>query len=74
VLQQGFAPIEITVLDQIAMTPERQEHRADLFRDSGVFTQGLGDRLLCSRHELRTARVKYAYEHDLVAYVLKLQG
>src|SRR5882757_8758545 len=65
----GFAPIEIPVFDQIAVTPERQEHRADLARNGTVFTQRLGNRLFRSRHELRTERVKYAYEHDLVTYV-----
>src|ERR1700688_1339737 len=55
------------------MTPKRQEHRADLRGNGTVFTHGFGDWLFRSRHQLRTERVKNAYEHDLVAYVLKSQ-
>src|ERR1700733_15390032 len=56
------------------MTPKRQEHRADLRGNGSVFTHSFGDRLFRSRHELWTERVKYSYEHDLVAYVLKSQA
>jgi hypothetical protein len=40
-----IAPIKITVLDQIAVTPQAQEHRADHARDRTVFPQSIGNRL-----------------------------
>ena len=66
-------PIEISMLDQIAVTPQRQEHRADLDRNTAVFAQCFGDRLLGPGDELRTQRVGHTDKHDRIAYVLKPQ-